>query len=196
MSEFLTLPAYERVTTIHQRQPGSPAGRPSTAPCSSARLSMSSPGSGERREATLRCRPLGREGGAVSRAEPCRRLPSSWRSPPTSAGLRSVATALTGSPGPVSLFLCQARLTAVRLTSCSPFDATVRFVRWSMRSWESVRRSPARRQGFPRSHGPIRKGTEHGTVKIRLTARCGPFLPGIGAGRALRRAKRFRRSSP
>ena len=57
-------------------------------------------------------------------------------------------------------------------------------VRWSMRSWESVRRRADRRDGFPRSHGPPSRGTDRNKVKRQLMSRCAGSLPEVAGAPA------------
>jgi hypothetical protein len=58
------------------------------------------------------------------------------------------------------------------LGPCLPLSPTISGVRWSMRSWESVRPRRSRRQGVPRSHGPAEESANGTRVNFQLIARC------------------------
>jgi hypothetical protein len=58
------------------------------------------------------------------------------------------------------------------LSPCLPVSPTMSGVRWSMRSWESVRPRRSRRQGVPRSHGPAEESIYGTNINFQLTARC------------------------
>ncbi len=64
--------------------------------------------------------------------------------------------------------------------------------RWSMRSWESVRRGAKRRQGLPRSHGPSEGRVERKRVNRRLASRRAGFLPAVAAALAFGRIRAMR----
>jgi hypothetical protein len=51
-----------------------------------------------------------------------------------------------------------------------PVSPTMSGVRWSMRSWESVRPRRSRRQGVPRSHGPAEESVNGRKVNFPLMA--------------------------
>jgi hypothetical protein len=59
-------------------------------------------------------------------------------------------------------------------------------VRWSMRSWESVRRGADRRQGFPGSHGP---SNEELTATRLSSGKCPAAPPGNATALVSRRSR-------
>jgi hypothetical protein len=56
--------------------------------------------------------------------------------------------------------------------------------RWSMRPWESVRRTAGRRRGLLRSHGPSKERVDHQKVDFRLPARRARFVADRAGARA------------